>query len=123
MQICSYLHQTYMDFTACLIPELLKVIFPGKSKDSDSEKVPRAMKKENTLKLIIELFLVGIVEDASTFITIIKDLTSPEHLKDADTAQTNLSLLASFACQGKVFLQEQEHGKDDCDEVRLISFH
>ena len=67
----------------------------------------------------MELYFVGIVEDASTFTTIIKDLTSLEHLKDRETTQTNLSLLASFARQGKIFLGLQQ-GQDAYNEVRKI---
>ena len=68
----------------------------------------------------MELYFVGIVEDANTFTTIIKDLTSLEHLKDRETTQTNLSLLASFARQGKIFLGLQQQGQDAYNEVRKI---
>jgi regulator of nonsense transcripts 2 len=121
MQICSLLHQRYKDFSPCLIQGLLKAFFPGKSGDDlDSDKNSRAMKKRSTLKLLMELYFVGIVEDASTFISIIKDLTSVEHLKDRETTQTNLSLLASFARQGKHFLGLQKHGQEAYDEVSQI---
>ncbi|XP_044967217.1 regulator of nonsense transcripts UPF2-like isoform X2 [Hordeum vulgare subsp. vulgare] len=117
VQICSLLHQRYKDFSPCLIQGLLKAFFPGKSGDDiDSDKNSRAMKKRSTLKLLMELYFVGIVEDASTFINIIKDLTSVEHLKDRETTQTNLSLLASFARQGKHFLGLQKHGQEAYDE-------
>ncbi|KAE8805482.1 Regulator of nonsense transcripts 2 [Hordeum vulgare] len=116
VQICSLLHQRYKDFSPCLIQGLLKAFFPGKSGDDiDSDKNSRAMKKRSTLKLLMELYFVGIVEDASTFINIIKDLTSVEHLKDRETTQTNLSL-ASFARQGKHFLGLQKHGQEAYDE-------
>lgn len=68
----------------------------------------------------MELYFVGIVEDASTFTTIITDLTSLEHLKDREKTQTNLSLLSSFARQGKIFLGLQQHGQDAYNEVRNI---
>ncbi|KAM0923815.1 hypothetical protein ACQ4PT_005325 [Festuca glaucescens] len=117
VQICSLLHQRYKDFSPCLIQGLLKAFFPGKSGDDlDSDKNSRAMKKRSTLKLLMELYFVGIVEDASTFINIIKDLTSVEHLKDREMTQTNLSLLASFARQGKHFLGLQKHGQEAYDE-------
>uniref|UniRef100_A0ACD5UDH1 Uncharacterized protein n=1 Tax=Avena sativa TaxID=4498 RepID=A0ACD5UDH1_AVESA len=117
VQICSLLHQRYKDFSPCLIQGLLKAFFPGKSGDDlDSDKNSRAMKKRSTLKLLMELYFVGIVEDASTFVNIIKDLTSVEHLKDRETTQTNLSLLASFARQGKHFLGLQNHGQEAYDE-------
>ncbi|TQE03789.1 hypothetical protein C1H46_010596 [Malus baccata] len=62
------------------------------------------MKKRSTLKLLSELFFVGVIEDGGIFVNIIKDLASGEHLKDRDTTQTNLTLLASFARQGRMFL-------------------
>uniref|UniRef100_A0A0A9DAW8 MIF4G domain-containing protein n=1 Tax=Arundo donax TaxID=35708 RepID=A0A0A9DAW8_ARUDO len=116
VQICSLLHQRYMDFSPCLIQGLLKAFFPGNSGESDSDKNARAMKKRITLKLLMELYLVGIVEDVSTFTTIIEELTSLEHLKDCETDQTNLSLLASFARQGNYFLGLEGHGEDACDK-------
>lgn len=105
VQICSLLHQRYKDFSPSLIQGLLKVFFPGKSGDElDLDRNLKAMKKRSTLKLLLELYFVGVVEDSGIFINIIKDLTSIEHLKDRDTTQTNLSLLASFARQGRIFL-------------------
>lgn len=62
------------------------------------------MKKRSTLKLLMELFFVGVVEDSAIFNNIIKDLTSIEHLRDRDTTLTNLTLLASFARQGRILL-------------------
>ncbi|KAH7840664.1 hypothetical protein Vadar_019892 [Vaccinium darrowii] len=105
VQICSSLHQRYTNFSASLIQGLLKVFFPGKSGDDlETDRNLRAMKKRSTLKLLLELYFVGVVEDCGIFINIIEDLTSVEHLKDQDVTQTNLSLLASFARQGQTFL-------------------
>ncbi|XP_068315362.1 regulator of nonsense transcripts UPF2-like [Pyrus communis] len=105
VQICSLLHQRYKDFSPTLLQGLLKVFFPGKSGDDlEADKNLRAMKKRSTLKLLVELFFVGVIEDGGVFVNIIKDLTSGEHLKDWDTTQTNLTLLASFARQGRMFL-------------------
>ncbi|KAL0380267.1 UNVERIFIED_CONTAM: Regulator of nonsense transcripts UPF2 [Sesamum angustifolium] len=93
------------DFLASLVQGLLKVFAPGKSaEDLDADKNSRAMKKRSTLKLLLELYFVGVVEDSGIFVNIIKDLTSTEHLKDRDATQTNLSLLASFARQGRFLL-------------------
>ncbi|CAK7325553.1 unnamed protein product [Dovyalis caffra] len=104
-KICSLLHQRYKDFSPSLVQGLLKVFLPGKSgEDLDVDRNSKAMKKRSTLKLLLELYFVGVTEDSSIFINIIKDLTSVEHLKDRDTAQANLTLLASFARQGRVFL-------------------
>jgi len=115
------LHQRYKDFSPCLIQGLLKVFFPGKSGDDlDADKNSRAMKKRSTLKLLIELYFVGIVEDASIFVNIIKDLTSAEHLKDREATQTNLSLLSTFARQGRFLVGLQSHGQEAYDEVSEI---
>lgn len=114
VQACSLLHQRYTDFSPCLIQGLLKVFSPGKSGDDfDTDKSLKAMKKRSTLKLLIELFFVGVVEDASIFVNIIKDLTGLEHLKDRDATQTNLSLLTSFARQGRFFLGMHQPGQDE----------
>uniref|UniRef100_A0A804NTM4 MIF4G domain-containing protein n=1 Tax=Zea mays TaxID=4577 RepID=A0A804NTM4_MAIZE len=121
VQVCSLLHQRYKDFSPCLIEGLLKIFFPGKSGDDlDADKNSRAMKKRSTLKLLIELYFVGIVEDASIFVNIIKDLTSAEHLKDREGTQTNLSLLSTFARQGKFFVGLQPHGQEAYDEKKFF---
>ncbi|XP_047081890.1 regulator of nonsense transcripts UPF2 [Lolium rigidum] len=117
VQVCSLLHQRYKDFSPCLIQGLLKVFFPGKSgEDLDPDKNSRAMKKRSTMKLLVELYFVGIVEDASIFVNIMKDLTSLEHLKDREVTQTNLSLLSSFVRQGRLFIGLQSHGHESNDE-------
>lgn len=105
VQICSLLHQRYIDFSPSLIQGLLKVFSPGKSGDDlEADRNLKAMKKRSSLKLLLELFFVGVIQDSGLFISIIKDLTSMEHLKDRDTTQTNLSLLSSFARQGRIFI-------------------
>ena len=120
-KICSLLHQRYKDFSPSLVQGLLKVFFPVKSgEDLDVDKSSKAMKKRSTLKLLLELFFVGVTEDSSVFINIIKDLTGAEHLKDRDTTQTNLTLLASFARQGRVFLGLPLSGQEIHEEVLLI---
>uniref|UniRef100_A0A1D1Y076 Regulator of nonsense transcripts 2 n=2 Tax=Anthurium amnicola TaxID=1678845 RepID=A0A1D1Y076_9ARAE len=117
VQVCSLLHQRYKDFAPCLVHGLLKVFFPGKSGDeSDVDRNLKAMKKRSTLKLLMELFFVGVMEDAGIFTNIIKDLTGLEHLKDRDAAQTNISLLTSFARQGRYFLGLQQPGQEIHDE-------
>ncbi|KAM7277030.1 hypothetical protein ACFE04_018896 [Oxalis oulophora] len=115
--ICSLLHQRYKDFSPILAQGLLKVVFPGKPNDElDTDRNMKAMKKRSTLKLLLELYYVGVVEDSSIFTNIIKDLTSSEHLKDRDTTQTNLTILASFARQGRIFLGLPLSGPDFHDE-------
>ncbi|KAG5226831.1 YCF protein [Salix suchowensis] len=120
VQICSLLHQRYKDFSPSLVQGLLKVFFPGKSgEDLDVDKNSKAMKKRSTLKLLLELYFVGVTEDSSIFINIIKDLTSTENLKDRDNTPTNLTLLASFARQGRVFLGLPLSGQETQEEVLL----
>ncbi|CAN4106404.1 unnamed protein product [Withania somnifera] len=113
VQICSLLHQRYKDFSPSLVQGLMKVFFPGKAaEDVDLEKNARAMKKRSTLKLLLELYFVGVVDDTGIFVNIVKDLTGVEHLKDRDATQTNLSLLASFARQGRYLLGLPLAGQD-----------
>ncbi|KAK8675079.1 hypothetical protein V6N13_033151 [Hibiscus sabdariffa] len=117
VQICSLLHQRYKDFSPSLVQGLLKVFFPGKSGDDlDADRNLKAMKKRSTLKLLLELYFVGVIEENGIFISIIKDLTSTDHLKDRDATQTNLTLLASFARQGRVFLGLPISGQEILDE-------
>ncbi|KAJ6740660.1 NONSENSE-MEDIATED MRNA DECAY PROTEIN 2 UP-FRAMESHIFT SUPPRESSOR 2 [Salix purpurea] len=117
VQICSLLHQRYKDFSPSLVQGLLNVFFPGKSgEDLDVDKNSKAMKKRSTLKLLLELYFVGVTEDSSIFINIIKDLTSTENLKDRDNTPTNLTLLASFARQGRVFLGLPPSGQETQEE-------
>ncbi|KAG5557470.1 hypothetical protein RHGRI_007643 [Rhododendron griersonianum] len=117
VQICSLLHQRYQEFSSSLVQGLLKVFFPGKSgDDSEADRNLRAMKKRSSLKLLLELFFVGVTEDSGIFVNIIKDLTSVDHLKDRDATQTNLSLLASFARQGRTFLGLPQSGQELLEE-------
>lgn len=118
MQVCSLLHQRYNDFAPSLIQGLLKIFFPGKTGDDlEADRNSRAMKKRSTLKLLVELYFVGVVDDCSILLNIIKDLTALDHLKDRETTQTNLSLLTSFARQGRFFLGLQLPGQEIYDEV------
>ncbi|KAG1331382.1 hypothetical protein COCNU_02G013500 [Cocos nucifera] len=117
VQVCSLLHQRYKDFSPCFIQGLLKVFFPGKCGDDlDTDKNMRAIKKRSTLKLLMELYFVGVVDDVCIFVNIIKDLTSLDHLRDRDVTQTNLSLLTSFARQGRYFLGLYQPGQEVHDE-------
>lgn len=77
------------------------------------------MKKRSTLKLLLELFFVGVIEDCAIFNNIIKDLTSIEHLRDRDATLTNLTLLASFARQGRILLGLPPTGQDH-EEVHIF---
>lgn len=101
----------------------MKVFLPGKTGDElEADRNLTAMKKRITLKLLLELYFVGVVEDGDVFISIIEDLTSVENLKDRDATQTNLSLLASFARQGQTFLGLPLSGHEILDEVKPFFF-
>lgn len=117
MQVCSLLHQRYKDFAPTLLAGLLKLFFPGKGDDIDGDRSSRAMKKRSTLRLLMELYFCGVLEDGSMFINIIKDLASSEHLRDRETTQTNLSLLVSFARQGRGLLGLPLNSQDGQEEV------
>ncbi|KAL3523412.1 hypothetical protein ACH5RR_016246 [Cinchona calisaya] len=117
VQICSLLHQRYKDFSPSLVQGLMKIFFPGKSaEDPEVDRNMKAMKKRSTLKLLLELYFVGVIDDSGIFVNIIKDLTSIEHLKDRDATQTNLSLLAGFARQGRHLLGLPQTEQDILEE-------
>lgn len=86
----------------------------------DVDKSSKAMKKRSTLKLLLELYFVGVIDEAGVFVTIIKDFTSSDHLKDRDATSTNLSLLASFARQARVFLGLSLSGQEFQEEVLMF---
>eukprot|EP00249_Psilotum_nudum_P018824 c26978_g1_i1 orf=54-3764(+) len=117
VQVCSLLHQRYKDFTPSLFQGLLKVFFPGKVTEDDGDRSIRAMRKRSTLRLMIELFYCGVLDDVGVVMSIIKDLSSIEHLRDRDTIQMHLSLLVSFARQGRVFLGLPIQGQDPYQEL------
>ncbi|KAJ8544156.1 hypothetical protein K7X08_028667 [Anisodus acutangulus] len=118
VKICSLLHQRYKDFSPSLVQGLVKVFFPGNvAEDVDVDRNARAMKKCSTLKHLLEIYFVGVLEDASIFVNIVKDLTSVEHLKDRDATHTNLSLLASFARQERYLLGLPLAGQDILEEL------
>ncbi|KAJ0558306.1 putative nonsense-mediated mRNA decay protein Nmd2/UPF2 [Helianthus annuus] len=117
VQVCSLLHQRYKDFSPTLVQGLTKTFFPGKSTDDvDADRNLKAMKKRSALKLLLELFFDGVIDDVTIFVAIIKDLASLDHLKDRDTAHTNLSLLASFARQARYFIGLPHAGEELVEE-------
>ncbi|KAI5083055.1 hypothetical protein GOP47_0002798 [Adiantum capillus-veneris] len=118
VQICSILHQRYKDFSPTLLQGLLKTFFPGKTvEEPDGDKSYRALKKRSTLKLLVELYICGVFDDTSVFVSIIRDLCSTDVLRDRDNVQTNLTLLVSFARQGRVFLGLPLLGNDPQEEL------
>jgi regulator of nonsense transcripts 2 len=95
------LHQRYKDFAPTLLTGLQKMFFPGKGDEIESDRSSRAMRKRSTLRLLMELYFCGVFEEGNLFVNIVKDLTNTDHLRDRETTQTNLSLLVSFARQGR----------------------
>lgn len=116
VQVCSLLHQRYKDFAPTLLAGLMKIFFPAKGDEIDGDRSSRAMKKRSTLRLLMELYFCGVFEDGSVFVSIVKDLASSEHLKDREATQTNLSLLVSFARQGRGLLGLPLNGQDVQEE-------
>ncbi|XP_024530355.1 regulator of nonsense transcripts UPF2 [Selaginella moellendorffii] len=117
VQVCSLLHQRYKDFAPNLVQGLLKVFLPGKAgEELDSDRSSRAMRKRSTLKLLMELYVCGVTEDAGIFVSIVKDLTSSDHLRDREATQTNLSLLVAFTRQGRFLLGLPLGGPDGQEE-------
>ncbi len=104
--ICSLLHQRYPDFSGLLIPSLVK-FFPSPAKqhsqqyqqtaETEQEKNAKLLKKRTVLRLLSELFIVGVYTDTAILFSIFQDLThwdpSP---KDKDINYNNLSLIVSF---------------------------
>ncbi|MCO5571736.1 hypothetical protein L7F22_025484 [Adiantum nelumboides] len=118
IQICSVLHQRYKDFSPTLLQGLLKTFFPGKAvEEPDGDKSYRALKKRSTLKLLVELYVCGVFDDTSVFVSIIRDLCSMDVLRDRDSVQTNLTLLVSFTRQGRFFLGLPLLGHDPQEEL------
>lgn len=118
VQVCSLLHQRYNDFSPNLLQGLLKVFSPGKIVDDpDGDKSYRALRKRSTLRLLTELYFGGVIEEASVFVSIIRELTNLEHLRDREAVQMNLSLLLSFVRQGRVFFGLPLLGQDVQEEL------
>nr|KAJ0200144.1 hypothetical protein LSAT_V11C600308900 [Lactuca sativa] len=76
----------------------------------------KGLEKAKCFKLILELLFDGVIEDTGIFITIIRDLASLEHLKDRDTAHTNLSFLAIFARHARYFIGLSHAGEELVEE-------
>ena len=66
------------------------------SLNADEEKAT-AIKRRSAFKLLTELLLVGVYTDAAVLLTAVKSLASVDFHRDRETAQSALSLLASFA--------------------------
>ncbi|TPX30482.1 hypothetical protein SmJEL517_g05965 [Synchytrium microbalum] len=103
VEICSLLHQRFKDFTPELVPSLVKQIGPPPStanlspEQKEREESGRVAKQRSAMRLITELYLVGIVVDApnakeSIMTRMIKDLISSDK-----EGYANLTLAVTFA--------------------------
>ena len=122
MQVCSLLHQRYRDFSPALLPGLVKLVLPGGSGKplptttllDDSSAVAggtmlsasKAQRKRTSLRLVLELTLAGLSEDATWLQGLIKDLCSTEQLaaKDSEAVQGSIMLALCLAKHGRPFL-------------------
>ncbi|CAM6103727.1 unnamed protein product [Calypogeia fissa] len=119
VQVCCLIHQRYKDFSPNLIQGLVKTFFPGKMAEEslEGDRSSRAMRKRSTLRLLVELYFCGVFDDAGIFVSIIKDLTNSDHLRDREVTHTNLSLLVSFARQARVLLGLPLGNQDAQEEI------
>ena len=67
---------------------------------ADDEKAS-AGKRRSAFKLLTELLLVGVYQDAAVVVNAVKALASVDFIRDKEAAQTAVSLLASFAKSGR----------------------
>ena len=67
---------------------------------ADDEKAS-AGKRRSAFKLLTELLLVGVYQDAAVVVNAVKALASVDFVRDKEAAQTAVSLLASFAKSGR----------------------
>ncbi|KAK6929264.1 Up-frameshift suppressor 2, C-terminal [Dillenia turbinata] len=119
--ICSLLHQRYKDFSPSLIQGLLKVFFPGKSGDDlDSDRNMKAVKKCSTLKLLLELYFVGIFEDISIFINIIKDLTGWDLFAEL---RPNMTCYSTIEKVNAALVELEEHKRNVSSDKTSIEKH
>ncbi|KAI8916749.1 armadillo-type protein [Powellomyces hirtus] len=100
VEICSLLHQRFAAFTPELVPVLLRQLGPppnthGMSvEQAEKEESTRIAKQRSTLRLIAELYSVGIVRDSP------RELVMPNILKEMlitdKDRHVNLSIAVTF---------------------------
>ena len=111
-EVCSVLHERYEEFSPSLLPLLHKLMQPSEEK-SGSVTVTR---RRNTLRLILELFLIGVHSNLELINGIVSKLVkeglvvaptgdttnNPGDHKSATTLlQNSLALLSTFAKHSK----------------------
>eukprot|EP00850_Spirogloea_muscicola_P011490 SM000071S21114 [mRNA] locus=s71:436824:443196:- [translate_table: standard] len=111
-QVCVYMHQQYKDFTPALIPSLVKVVIPiGKSGTEDGQAdALNTVRKRGALRLLTELYFLGLYDDAAILVAVIKELSSRDIMKsdkDRDVLLGNMTLLVSFARHARPLLRLQ----------------
>ncbi|KAK3289206.1 Regulator of nonsense transcripts upf2 [Cymbomonas tetramitiformis] len=111
VQVCSELHQRYVDFSAALIPALQRVLLHGSGKGaaaSDAAEAPTPARKRVMLRLLSELLIVGLYSDPTQLCTVIKELAVMDFGRDKDGSLSNITLLANFAKQAREELLYRE---------------
>ena len=120
--MCSLLHQRYRDFSPALLPGLAKLVLPagvGKALPSSNlvddssvaagatmSSAAKAQRKRTSLRLVLELTLAGLSEDATWLQGLMKELCGTEQLasKDSEAVQGSLMLALGLAKHGRPFL-------------------
>jgi regulator of nonsense transcripts 2 len=91
IKICSYLHQTYVEFTPLLIPAIGKTLAP--------EKQESLSRRRAALRLLTELFIYGVYTDSDILYTIVKEI-----VESHDKISQSLSLILTFVRYGRELL-------------------
>ena len=92
---------------------------------ADDEKAS-AGKRRSAFKLLTDLLLVGVYQDAAVVVNAVKALASVDFVRDKEAAQTAVSLLASFAKSGRQDVLGLSSSKlsalsvEDNDEVTAV---
>jgi regulator of nonsense transcripts 2 len=105
-EVCSVLHERYEEFSPSLLPLLHRLMQPSE------EKSVTVTKRRNTLRLILELFLIGVHSNLELINAIVSKLVKEglavagDNENDKCTAtqsqlQNSLALLATFAKHSK----------------------
>ena len=97
VQVCSYLHRTYAPFAPSLQALLLKTLSqPSDAAESDTERTSRLSRKRSTLKLLFELYAVGVFASAPPLLSALGELAKDD-AAPSDPPHVHLGVLASFA--------------------------
>ncbi len=97
VQVCSCLHRTYAPFAPSLQALLLKTLSqPSDAAESDTERTSRLSRKRSTLKLLFELYAVGVFASAPPLLSALAELAKDD-AAPSDPPHAHLGVLASFA--------------------------